>query len=533
VIGRRRSANGAGQELEILAERPLVSVVMPTHDTEPRHLRDAVRSVQAQTYPDWELLIVDDGSANADTRRAVTRAVSRDSRITARLLERNAGISAATNAGLELCHGELLAFLDHDDVLAADALLRVAQAFGKGDVDVVYTDQDKLTAGGRRTDPFLKPDWSPVYALGAMYVGHLLVARRELISEAGGLDPAFDTIQDFDLLLRLSERTDRIRHIPEVLYHWRAIPGSIALSEEEKGGVTELQARAVSAHLARRGIAAEATPHPSISHRLRLRPGPRRSHPTVDVVIPARRNADGAFDAVRQRTSYPALELFAQYPDGSFNPGRQANLAAARGDGKFIVFLGEHAEMVEGDWIEQLLLFAEMPGVAAIGPTLLHPNGRVSAAGIAIGLYDPAVPVMRGFEADGDGYYGSLSCAREVAALGMDCMMVRRSLFEQVGGFEEAFSRQFQAPDLCMKLRELGLSVVCAPGPRTIDHTTEADRRADFDVIDRALFVDRWYAQLEAGDPYYSRGFFREAADYTLPPFGGDELELAMREAAR
>jgi GT2 family glycosyltransferase len=488
----------------MLAERPLVSVVMPTYDTEPRHLCDAIGSVRAQSYPDWELVIVDDGSRRQDTRRVITRAVSRDPRIAARFLERNSGISAATNAGLELCRGELVAFLDHDDALAPGALLRVAQAFDEREVDVAYTDQDKLTADGRRTDPFLKPDWSPVYALGAMYVGHLLVARRELISEAGGFDTAFDTIQDFELLLRISERTERIHHIPEVLYHWRAIPGSIALGEEEKEGVTELQTRAVNAHLARRGIAAEAVPHPSIPHRLRLRPKGRRSHPTVDIVTAARRN-----------------------------PSRQANLVAGQGDGEFIVFLGERTEMVEPDWIEQLLVCLELPRVGAVGPTLVHPDGRVSAAGIAIGLSDPATPVLRGFPADGDGYYGALACAREVAAVGMECMLVRRSLFERVGGFEEAYSRQFSDYDLCLKLREAGASVVCAPAPLTIDHTTEAQRRSDFDVLDRALFVDRWYERLAEGDPYYARGFLREAADFTPSPFRGDELELAMKEAAR
>jgi GT2 family glycosyltransferase len=506
VSGRRRSANGAGRELGLLADRPLISVVMPAYETDPRHLREAIASVRAQTYPDWELVVVDDGSTRRDTRRAITRAVSRDPRITARMLERNAGISAATNAGLELCRGELVAFLDHDDTLAPDALLRVAQAFDDDDdaVDVVYTDQDKLTQEGRRADPFLKPDWSPVYALGAMYVGHLLVARRELIAEAGGLDPAFDTIQDFELLLRLSERTDRIRHIPEVLYHWRAIPGSIALGEDEKGDVGELQARAVNGHLERRGVAAEAAPHPAIAHRLRLRPKPRRSGPSVDSVITGRRN-----------------------------PGREANLAAGRGDGEFIVFLGERTEAVGPDWIEELLLYAEMPGVGAVGPTLVRPDGGVSASGFAIGLLDPATPVMRGFDADGDGYYGALSCAREVSAVGIGCMLVRRSLFERVGGFEESYSRQFHDVDLCMKLRRAGASVICAPTPHMIDRTTEADRRADFDVLDRALFVDRWYERLAAGDPYYGRGFLREAADYTPSPLRDDELDLAMKEAAR
>jgi O-antigen biosynthesis protein len=533
VIGRRRSANGAGRDLETLADRPLISVVMPVHETDPGHLREAIASVRAQTYPDWELVVVDDGSERRSTRRALTRAVSRDPRITARMLGRNSGISAATNAGLDLCRGELVAFLDHDDTLAPGALLRVAQAFDERELDVVYTDQDKLTADGRRTDPFLKPDWSPVYALGAMYVGHLLVARRELISEAGGFDSAFDTIQDFDLLLRLSERTGRIHHIPEVLYHWRAIPGSIALGEGEKEGVTQLQARAVNAYLGRRGIAIEAMAHPSIPHRLQLRPRAHGNAPAVSVVILSRGDPESALSAVREQTVYEPLEVFVEEADGPFNPGRLANRAAARSNAEFLLFLSEDAEVTEPDWVEQLLLYAQLPGVGAVGPTLVHPDGRVSAAGIAIGLYDPAVPAMRGFEGGGDGYYGSLSVAREVSAVGMECMLVRRSHFDRVGGFEESYSRQFQGHDLCMKLRAHGGSVVCAPTPRTIDHTTEARRRYDFDVLDRALFVDRWYEQLAAGDPYYGRGFLREAADYTPSQFSGDELTLAMKEAAR
>ena len=503
---RRRSA--AAAELATLPDRPLISVVMPVHDTEPRYLREAIASVRGQVYPAWELVVVDDGSTRRGTRRAVERAVARHPQIMARLLNENEGIAAATNSGLDLCRGELVAFLDHDDLLTPDALLRVAAEFAEHQFDVAYSDQDKITAKGARVDPFHKPDWSPVYALGAMYVGHLLVARRELISEAGGLDPKFDSIQDFELLLRLSERTQRIHHIPETLYHWRAIPGSIALSEHAKEGVTELQVRAVSAHLCRRGIAAEAVPHPKIPHRVRLRPSPRTTTPAVDVVAPLRRAADGAF-----------------------HPGREANRAAARGGGEFIAFIGEDTEVIEPDWIEQLLLYAEMPGVGAVGPTITRPDERVDSAGYATGLYDPVAPVMRGFDAAADGYYGSLSCAREVSAVGMDCMLVRRSTFEQLGGFEEAYSRQFQDLDLCFRIRELGLSIVCTPSPRTVVRTTEGQRRSDFDVIDRALFVDRAYEALEAGDPFYSRRFFREAADYSVSPFSGDPQAVAMREA--
>ena len=516
--------------MDTLPERLLISVVMPTHDTEPRHLRGAIGSLRAQEHANWELWIVDDGSTRGSTRRAIRRWASRDERINARLLEHNSGISAASNEGVAQCRGDLVAFLDHDDALRPDALLLAAHAFSERKIDVLYTDQDKLTAAAERVDPFHKPDWSPIYALGAMYVGHLLVARRELVEDAGGFDPAFDTIQDFELLLRLSERTGRIHHIPRVLYHWRAVPGSIALGASEKTGVGELQAHAVSEHLRRRGIAAEAIPHQGIPHRVRLRPRPRRDWPKISVVIPARDGAERALRAVRERTAYPALEVLTEEAEGSFNPARLANIAALGAAGDYLVFLGEDTEVTEPDWIERLLLYAEMPGVGAVSPTLTRPDRLVDAAGIAIGLHDPAAPVLRGFSADGDGYYGSLSCAREVSAVGMDCMLLQRSLFEELGGFEEAYSRQFHDFDLCLRIGRRGLTVVCTPDPPTVTHTTAARRRADFDVIDRALFVDRWYENLARGDPYYNPSFFPAAADYQPSPFGGDPLELVIRE---
>ena len=529
---------------------PLISVVMPTFDTDPALLRQAIASVRAQSHPSWELRIADDGSGRPGTRRVLKRAGG-DPRIRVERLERRSGISAATHRALSVSRGELVAFLDHDDTLEPDALQRVALAFANGDVDVAYSDQDKLTLLGRRTDPFLKPDWSPVNALGAMYVGHLLVAKRELVTEAGGLDSDMDGIQDFDLLLRLSERTQRIAHIPRVLYHWRAVPGSIAADASAKQGIPELQRRAVAAHLRRRGIEADAVPHPAIPHRIRLRPVPRSSHPRVSVVVVSRGRAAGhgrCLSAVLDRTTYPALEVISaacagadggELRDGvlyldsaslSFSPGRLGQLAAERASGEHLVFLREETEVTEPDWIEQLLMYAEMPGVGAVAPTLVYPDGRVAAAGTAIGLYDPAVPAMRGFAADGDGYYGSLSCAREVSAASMDCLLVSARAFRDAGGFQPAYGRQHADHDLCMRLRERALSIICTPTPRTISHRTAATDRADFDVIDRALFVDSWYDELAAGDPYFNRGFGRSEADYA--PAAHGERALASGVAA-
>ena len=242
------------------ASGPLISVAMPTYETEPRRLKEAVGSVLAQTHSNRELCIVDDGSRRTDTLRALRRSTHGDggadhdsaARPQLRHLARH-------ERGPVALPGRVVAFLDHDDALTPEALEEVSRAFARQEFDVAYSDSDKLTPSGERTDPFHKPDWSPVYALGAMYIGHLLVVRRSLLEQCGGLDPAFDTIQDFELLLRLSELTDRIDHIPRVLYHWRATPGSIAADADAKPGVSELlQARAVNEHLRRRGIAAEA-----------------------------------------------------------------------------------------------------------------------------------------------------------------------------------------------------------------------------------------------------------------------------------
>ena len=455
---------------------PLFSIVMPTYETKPYLLREAIESVRAQSFADWELLVVDDGSRGRRTRREIERQAGRDKRVRADFLPQNMGISAASNRGVELAAGEWVAFLDHDDTLAPRALERVAAEIAASpSIDVLYTDQETVSADGRRRlSEFRKPDWSPVYALGAMYVGHLLVARRALIEAVGGFDPAFDTIQDFELMLRLSEHSDRIRHIPETLYRWRAIPGSIAAGALEKEGVPELQTRAVNAHLRRRGIPVEALSHPSIPHRNRLAPT-AAPEAKVDIV---------------------ALEPGRQ-------PAARANARANAGDGDYLLFHGEGVRCKNAEWIERLLTCARILGVGAVGPLLLRPDGRLDAAGFGSGRHgDPVAPLLRGDDPDGDGYYGSLACAREVYALSGAALLVERDAFERVGGFEEEYASTHYDFDLCRKLGRVGRSVVCDPAARAIDHTFTAARRRAADPIDRALFVDRWFDELAGGDPY-------------------------------
>lgn len=529
----RREA--ALQEVEALAQPPLISLVMPTYKTENRYLREAVDSVLGQYYPGWELCVVDDGSEDPQLCRTLESYAAVDPRIKFQSLPRNLGISAASNAGLAMCSGDFVGFLDHDDALTPDALLRVAQALSADpQTDVVYSDQDKLTAHGARADPFLKPDWSPVYALGAMYIGHLLVVRRSLADAVGGFDPAFDKIQDFEFMLRVSERTDRIRHIPQILYHWRAIPGSIAAEAEEKSGVPEIQARAVTAHLERIGVDAIAVPHPAIPHRAILARRDGGGSERVSIVIAARRGvglsrllgslaptAHQDLETIVVEAPGDKPELDAGRPivrvdagPGPFNRARANNAGAREASGDYVLFLDEDMQMVDPDWIEQLLLHARLPGVSAVGPMLVRPDGLVDQAGVAIGLHEPASPMSPDIPADGDGYYGSLPCAHEVSAVSSACMLVPKDDFEAVGGFNEFYSSQYEDFDLCQRLARRGLRTVYAPRPRVVTHQTPTARRSATDIVDRALFVDCWYDELLRGDPYFNPGFGRQKANY-------------------
>ncbi|MDX6605395.1 MAG: hypothetical protein QOF23_1904 [Solirubrobacterales bacterium] len=533
---RRAQLQSVRQEVEALSARPLISLVMPTYKTEERYLREAVRSVREQAYPEWELCVVDDGSEDPRLNRVMEEYAAADPRVRFQPAPRNEGISAASNRGLAMSRGEFVGFLDHDDALTPDALLRVAQVFAADpELDVVYSDSDKLTAHGRRADPFLKPDWSPVYALGAMYIGHLLVLRRSLAEAVGGFDPAFDKIQDFEFMLRVAERTDRIGHIPQVLYHWRAIPGSIAAGAEQKCGVPALQARAVSAHLERRGVEAAADPHPAIPHRATLGSRNGSGVGSISVVIAGR---EGGAPLARLLASLAgqsraAAETIVVAPvgvgaeaeghgakllsagSGPFHRARTNNLGAAAATGEHLLFLAEDCELVEPDSIEQLLLHASLPGVAAAGPLLVRPDGRVEQAGFAIGLRDVVSPISAGAAADGDGYYGSLVCSHEVSALSAETMLVQRSEFEAAGGFREHYRNQFEDFDLCRRLAARGASCVYAARPRVVSHRLPASRRAEVDIVDRALFVDFWFDELLRGDPYFNPGFSRERADHS------------------
>ena len=517
------------------AATPLFSVVTPTYESKPEWLAAAALSLTKQTFGDWEWCIADDGSQNEETKKMLASLAEISPRVRIQIGTQS-GISAAMNRGLDLARGEYVCFLDHDDLLHAAALQVMAEQLRAG-YDVVYSDEDKLDeTTGRLVEPFFKPDWSPEYFRGAMYVGHLLCVRRELAVKTR-FDSAFDGVQDFEFMLRLSERSPRIGHVPQILYHWRKTPGSIAESTEAKPGISLLQEKAVNAHLARVELPARAEPLP-LPHRLKVTPRRRENHSRVSIIIPSKDTPDELGRCLRslfENTSYPnlevivmdnestdpeALRLMRDYPvhrivfPNPFNFSRANNQGAAAATGELLVFLNNDTEVITPDWLEHLAYYAEQPEVGAVGAVLLYEDLTVQHAGVGLGMRGTADHLMRKFPVNADGYGGSLACAREVTAVTGACLMVRKQLFLELGGFNPHFFTAYQDLDLCLRLRARGLRIICTPQARLL-HQEYTSRRSYYDMVDRMLLLDQWEDVIERGDPYYNCNLDLERGDYS------------------
>ena len=546
-ISQTASSNQPESNLEVLRKSvdllstflsgtpPLISIITPTWNTKPKWFLDLAVSILEQSFFDWEWCIVDDHSSSTEFH-ALFSELQRLPNVKIETLPKGMGISGATNRGVELATGEFVCFVDHDDLLSRDALLRCAEALSMS--DAVYTDSDKMDEQGNRSEPFHKPDWSPEFFRGVMYVGHLLCVRRSLAQAAGGFNSAYDGVQDFEFFLRVSELTKNIHHIPEILYHWRTVPGSVAGKVDAKGDLGKLQQRAVQAQLDRLGFAADAQPG-DFSHRVKIVPRARRSTPRISIIIPTKDSPDVLHQCLYSlfaKTTYPAFEVLCidnatsdaralqemkEAPvqrillSGKFNFSKANNLGLAHATGDYLVFMNNDIEILTSDWIEQLLYYAEQHDVGAAGGLLLYPNNTVQHAGVVLGCRGTADHVLRGCPGDADGYAGSLSCAREISAVTAACMMMRRDVYESVGGFNEHFFTAYQDVDLCLKVRHRNMRIIWTPRARFIHHES-VSRGTYYDHVDRHLLLDYWEPMIKAGDPYFNSNFNVQACDYSL-----------------
>ena len=485
-----------------LPYQPLVSILVPTYNSPIHCLGLAIESVLNQYYSNWELCLQDDGSTSEATRKALEAWASKDARIHLEFSELNEGISRATNRALHRATGEFVAFLDHDDELLPGALTEIVRKLNEDpSLDAIYTDQDYVNEDGTFSGDFFKPDWSPYLFRGVMYVGHLLVTRRASALAIGGCNPRFDFVQDFEFMLRLSETTDRIAHIPRTLYRWRRIPGSVAFGDGGKQGIEQLQEAAVNAHLARVGIPAIATSNPGCPHRLKLNAVPRKEWPEISVVVfPTENNQElkSCLLSLEDRTDHPKLRISIQtFAEFQASPVPES---------EYLMFVRGDLKIVSVNLIAELLLFGERPDVAAVAPIITADGKLVSSSGLILRSSGRIEPAMSGFDLRSDGYAGSLSCAREVSALPDDCILISREKFVKLEWRGAYSTGLYRIADLTLQASRQGYRNIL--NPRACLQRLRGAANPPYDhAEDLVLFREIWRDTLESGDPYHNPNF--------------------------
>jgi glycosyltransferase involved in cell wall biosynthesis len=520
-------------ESHAFTSRSLISVITPVFDTPVQRLEEAIESVLTQAYENWELLLIDDGSSDTDLLHALPVLAARDRRIILKSLGKHEGISAASNQALALARGEWVTFLDHDDVLEPDALFQIAKLLqAHPEADLIYSDEDKLSDDGFEA-PLFKPDWSPDFFLSYNYLGHLTAVRHDIVQKAGGFRSQFDSAQDYDLFFRVIEQTKRIYHIPRVLYHWRRSETSSAISVRQKPEQLEASRLAVEDYLKRRGesahVAVDWRTHTFCVRRELLEPK------KISVIVSTRHGLgllEQCIESLTSKTNYPSYEIVIVHDDtfhdtstfssrfrhrllhfsGAANDSAVKNFAIKQTDDPWILFLDESIEAIEPDWLTIMAEHVQRPEVGAVSARLLNPNGTVEQAGMVVGVDKTAQPAFHGFPAEDPGANRQLLVTRNCSAVSSACMLTRREVFQQTGGFDESLAGALADVDLGLKMQRAGYLIVYTPFAKVYWHEASSD---GIDVKSEAIMRERW-AEVLRSDPYYNPNLSREQADFSL-----------------
>lgn len=548
--------HGIAQRMAAMSDRPLISVVMPTYNPSPRWLREAIESVRCQIYPNWELCIADDASPSAQVIEILRSYSESDPRIKVSFRTKNGHISAASNSALELVSGPWVALMDHDDLLPAHALFWVADCIVKHPgAKLIYSDEDKVDEGGHRFDPYFKPDWNPDLFRSQNMFSHLGVLSAELVREVGGFRRGMEGSQDWDLVLRCTERVQpaNIVHIPRVLYHWRVHAQSTAKSMEAKPYATVAGERALTEHLERTGVRGRVE-HVGIGYRVHY--ALPAVPPKVSIIIPTRNAKDlvrQCIESIQRRSIYPDWEIvlvdngsddpaavayfqeLAQQPrirvlrdDRPFNFSALNNAAVAQAKGEVIALVNNDIEVRSPGWLEEMVSLALQPGVGAVGARLWYPNGTLQHGGVLMGPGGLAVHANKGLPCGLHGYAGRAALIQSFSAVTAACLVVRKALYEQVGGLdEEHLAVAYNDVDFCLRLRTLGLRNVWTPYAELVHHES-ATRGDDFAPAHRERFeferqtmFARWQSVIDH-DPAYNPNLRLDGEDFGLawPPRG-------------
>ena len=534
---------------------PLISVAVPAYRTPEKFLAQMIDSLLAQTYGNWELCIANGSPEDSAMKKVLEEYTKKDSRIRVSELTENKGIAGNTNAALEMAQGEFVGLLDHDDLLAPNALYEIVRALDEDrNLDAVYTDEDKVTTElDEHFQPHLKPDFNLDLLRSNNYICHFFVVRRSIVQKVGGFCQEFDGAQDHDFIFRCIETAEKVGHIPEILYHWRTHKASTADNPASKMYAFDAGKRAIEAHLKRTGTEGIVSHTPDLGFfRVKY---PVQGQPLVSVIIPNKDEKEtlkACIDSIREKTEYPNYEIiivennsttdeiFQYYKELSqdprirlkkkkkeFNYSAINNYGVRHANGEYLLFLNNDVTVITPGWIKELLGVCQRPEVGAAGVKLIYPDNTIQHAGCVIGLGGIAGHMFVDMPANRTGYLHKASILQDMSAVTAACMMMKRTAFEEAGGFTEKLSVAFNDVDLCLKVRKNHKLIVYDPYVQ-LYHMESKTRGAEDNKEKVRRFQEeieymrcQWLDILKKGDPYYNKNLSLTKWNYSLRPLPG------------
>lgn len=520
------------------AYEPKISIVIPLFNTPEKYLRELIHSIQAQSYSKWELCLAD-GSTSPKTGEFIRKYFHSEPRILYRKVDKNLGIAGNTNFAIEMATGEYLMFCDHDDLVAPNALYEMVQAINEDiRTDIVYTDEDLISSDGSvHSSPRFKPDFNFDFLRSINYICHIFLVRKALIQEVGMLRPEYDGAQDYDFILRCCEKTQHIAHVPKILYHWRAHDNSTAGNPESKQYAVDAGKRALEDHYRRMGYEAvvEYTGIFIVFRTIMKVQG----NPKVSVIIlnkDHREDLEKCVVSIQEKTDYTNYEIivvennselpetFQYYQqlqrrysnvkvvtwDGPFNYSAINNYGVKHATGDYYLMLNNDIEVISPTWMSEMLGYCQRRDVGIVGAKLYYADNTVQHAGVVVGVGGFAGHILTRHRRGENGYFGRLVTIQDTSAVTAACLMIKRSTFEQIGGFDEEFVVALNDIDLCLKVRDQGELVVFNPyaelyhyesKSRGFEDTPEKKARFKKEI---KRFRTKWSDVLEKGDPYYN-----------------------------
>ncbi len=555
-IAQNEPANASYAGLKVSAltwhTQPLVSIIMPTYNSPLNFLAQAIDSVKAQVYPHWQLCIADDASSDKRVQAFLEDAATKDSRISVVLRAQNGHISESSNSALAIAKGEWVALLDHDDLLHPMALYELVKCLQQQpQANIVFSDEDKVDEQGARFGPYFKTDYNPELMWAQNMISHLGCYRKSVLDEVGGFRKGFEGSQDYDLALRVIQRSSasQIVHIPKVLYHWRAISGSTALAPSEKPYAEIASRKALQEHLAAIQVPAWVGASPEVASMNRVKPQLVEPAPLVSILIPTKDRIDllrQCIDSIQTKSSYQNFEIlvinnnsgqaesfdyFAQlktlgvkmldYPK-PFNFSAINNFAAQHAAGEYLCLMNNDIEIQTPDWMEEMLSFAQLPNAGAVGARLWYPgSGGLQHGGVIVGLGGVAGHAYVGLAKTEKGYFGRPVLHHRCSAVTAACLMIKKSTYFAVNGMDEGLAVAFNDVDFCLRLGQAGFHCVYTPHAEMTHHES-ASRGDDLSDANRERFMSeeafmksRWGQQLLV-DPYYSPNLSLDHSDFRM-----------------